>query len=34
MNYLPKRWSLYPAQEDTQQTKSNPRMNTVSMYVS
>jgi hypothetical protein len=29
MNYLPRRKSLYPAQDDIQQTKFNPRMNTV-----
>jgi hypothetical protein len=34
MNYLPRRRSLYPAQEDTQQAKSNPRINIVFMYVS
>jgi hypothetical protein len=34
MNYLPRRRSIYPAQEDTQQAKFNPRMNVVIMYVS
>jgi hypothetical protein len=32
MNYLPRRRSLYPAQEDTLQEKTNPRMNIVLMY--
>jgi hypothetical protein len=34
MKYLPRRSSLYPAQEDTQQAKFIPRMNIVLLYVS
>jgi len=32
MKYLPRRRSLYPPQENTQQAKSIPRMNIVLMY--
>jgi hypothetical protein len=29
LRIIPRRWNLYPALDDTQQAKSNPRMNIV-----